>query len=183
MGLGSGLGLGLGLGLGVGLGAGLGLGVGVREFGAVPHATPTLTLTLTLTLTTGCCSGRQATLSSVMSCTSAASVPAPPAGRWGGAVEAASGVGARAARVRERRKRVWVASEAAAEEEAEAVAAEEEEAAARCISSRWAENAWRYGPAARVRASCRARGARCGAWARAAGQACASCEARDIGEI
>jgi len=57
-------------------------------------------------------------------------------------VEAASGVGARAARVRERRKRVWVASEAAA---AEAAAAEEavaaEEAAARCISSRWAENA------------------------------------------
>ena len=97
-------------------------------------------------------------------------------------MEAASGVGARAARVRERRKRVWVASEAAEEEEAAAAAAEEEEAA-RCISSRWAENAWRYGQAVRVRASCRVRGARRGAWARAAGRACASCEARDIGEI
>ena len=78
------------------------------------------------------------TLSSLMSCTRAASVPAPLAGRWGGAVEAASGVGARAARVRERRKRVWVASEAAA---AEAAEEEEEAEAACCISSRWAENA------------------------------------------
>ena len=66
-----------------------------------------------------------------MSWSREASVPAPVEGRCGGALVAASEVGASAARVRERRKRVWL------------VGLVSEEEAACCINSRWAENAWR----------------------------------------
>ena len=64
---------------------------------------------------------------------SEASVPAPLEGRRGGALVAASEVGASAASVRERRKRVWVVW---------LVWLVSEEEAACCINSRWAENAW-----------------------------------------